>query len=98
MSVIEVTTFRLRPGTDEARFLEADSRVQTGFFYGNEGLLRRTTARADGGGWAVVTSWASHGAAEAAASKAAGDTLVGRFMSFVDPTTLHTDCYQALEA
>jgi hypothetical protein len=98
MSVIEVTTFRLRPQAEEADFLDADRRVQTGFFYGNQGLLRRTTARGDGGRWAVVTSWASAADAEASAAKAVDETLVGRFLSFVDPTTLRTDRYQALES
>jgi hypothetical protein len=97
MAVIEVTTFRLRPGADEASFLDADRQVQTDFFYGNQGLLRRTTARGDGGGWAVVVSWASAGDAEASASKAVDDALVARFMSFVDPTTLRTDRYQSLD-
>lgn len=96
MSVIEVTTFRLRPGADETAFLDADRRVQTDFYYANEGLLRRTTARGDDGGWVVVTSWASDGHAEASATRAVDDTAVNRFMSFVDPTSLREGRYHAL--
>jgi len=98
MSVIEVTTFRLRPGADEADFLDADRRVQTEFFYGNEGLLRRTTARGEDGAWVVVTSWASDGDAEASATRAVDDAGVGRFMSYVDPTSVREDRYHALES
>jgi hypothetical protein len=98
MAVIEVTTFRLRPGADEAAFLDADRQVQTEFFYGNQGLLRRTTAQGDGGEWAVVTSWASAGDAEASATRAVDDTVVGTFMSFLDPTTVRTERYRALES
>lgn len=98
MAVIEVTTFRLRPEADETAFLEADRQVQSDFFYRRAGLLRRTTARGDGGGWAVVTSWATVGDASDAATMAVDDSLVGRFMSFLDPTSVRTDRYRALES
>jgi hypothetical protein len=63
--VIELTTFRLRDGVDEAAFVAADAAAQTGFFYQQPGLVRRTTARgADD--WLVVTWWGSAEDADAA--------------------------------
>jgi hypothetical protein len=97
MSVIEVTTFRLRSGVDEAAFLEADRRVQTEFVPNHSGFLRRTTGRGDEGAWVVVTLWASDADADASASKAVDDAVVGRFMSLVDPTSVRVGRYGTLD-
>ncbi len=56
---IEVRTFRLRAGADEAAFLAADKSEQTALMIRNRGMLRRTTARGDAGEWLVLTSWDS---------------------------------------
>jgi heme-degrading monooxygenase HmoA len=68
--VIELTTFRLRAGIDEADFVAADAAAQTGFFYRQPGLVRRTTARPSGADdeWLIVTWWASADAADCAAA------------------------------
>jgi hypothetical protein len=57
VSVIDITTFRLAEGVDEAAFLAVDERVRTGDLYQRHGLVRATTARADDGGWAVIVLW-----------------------------------------
>jgi hypothetical protein len=71
--VIEVTTFRLRSGVDEAEFVAADAAAQAGFFYQQRGLVRRTTARPTAGAdrWAVITSWRDAATADAAAASLA---------------------------
>ena len=62
--VVELLTFRLASGVDEAAFLEADARVQAQLS-SREGFMRRTTARAaDDGEWLVVSLWSSVEAAE----------------------------------
>jgi hypothetical protein len=66
--VIELTTFRLRDDVDEADFVAADAAAQTGFFYQQPGLVRRTTARGPDGEWLVVTWWGSAVEADAAAT------------------------------
>ena len=75
--VVDLLTFRLAPGLDEAAFLEADARVQARLS-SREGFLRRTTARAadDEGEWLVVSLWWSVEAAEAGASGHGLDGLV----------------------
>jgi hypothetical protein len=97
MSVIEVTTFRLRPDAGETEFLDADRRVQTEFIPNHSGFLRRTTARRGDGAWLVVTLWASDADADASAAKAVDDADVGRLMSFVDPTSVHVGRYRTLD-
>jgi hypothetical protein len=64
-AVIEIMRFRLPPGADEAAFLAADRRVQEEFAYHQPGLLRRTTARGQDGGWIVIDLWRSAADADA---------------------------------
>ena len=64
--MIELTTFRLRDGVDEAAFVAADAAAQAGFFYQQPGLVRRTTARGADGEWLVATIWTSADAADGA--------------------------------
>ena len=60
MAVIEICTFT---ATDDDALRAADARMQTDFAYQQPGMLRRTTARGDGGEWCVVTLWESAAAA-----------------------------------
>ncbi len=84
MMAIEIATFRLVEGADEATFLEADQRVQTEFFYSRPGIMRRTTARGADGEWLVLTLWGSAEDAEAAATAAETDPVHTAFMAQVD--------------
>jgi hypothetical protein len=97
MSVVEVTTFRLRPGGEDAEFLELDRRVQTEFIPNHPGFLRRTTARAADGTWAVITLWAGEEEAERSAVLAVDDPVMGAFMASVEPTSLRSDRYHTLD-
>ncbi|MHB8680940.1 MAG: antibiotic biosynthesis monooxygenase family protein [Acidimicrobiales bacterium] len=94
---IETTTFRLRPGTDEETFLEADRRVQTEFVPNLPGFLRRTTARGRDGEWLVLTLWESDRDAEAAAAKGADNPAVAQLLALVDDTTGRAASFQSLD-
>jgi hypothetical protein len=83
MSVIEVTTFRLTDGADEAAFLAADRFVQAELGP-RKGFLRRTTARRDGGDWLVVALWASATDADASDQTAFEDSGATAFADLVD--------------
>jgi hypothetical protein len=91
--MIELLMFRLRPGADEAGFLEADRRVQTDFAYQQPGLLRRTTARGSGGDWVVIDLWRSAADADACDARWPSDPVAADFMTFVDPATVQTKRY-----
>jgi hypothetical protein len=93
--VIELMRFRLLGGADENAFLRADARLQTGFAYHQPGLLRRTTARGQGG-WIVIDVWRSEEDAEACGRRWDHDPLVAEFMSFVEPSSVATERYQPL--
>ena len=54
--LIEVRTFRLAAGVDDATFLAADAEAQARAHLAR-GIVRRTTARDGDGRWLVLTSW-----------------------------------------
>ena len=95
--MIELVTFRLAAGADEAAVVAADHRVQTEFFYLQRGLARRTTARGTDGEWLVVTLWRSAADADAAALAAEADPAAQAFMRCIDPATYQTKRYTALD-
>src|SRR3954454_2025205 len=97
MAVIEITTFRLADGTDEAAFLEADRRVQTEFIPRHRGFMRRTTARGAGGEWAVIVLWASASDADASAGLAQDHPVTQAFDALLDPSTVQRRRYDTLD-
>jgi len=95
--MIELQRFRLIADSDAREFLAVDRRVQTELAYREVGLLRRTTARGDGGHWLVVETWRSEADADAAASHRAADPIAAQFLSYIDATTLRTERYDTLD-
>jgi hypothetical protein len=95
--MIEIMTFRLAPGADEAGFKSADRRVQTHFAYHQAGLLRRTTARRDDGVWIVIALWRSGQDADASGEDWNRDDLAAEFMSFIDASSVRTERYATLD-
>jgi hypothetical protein len=95
--VIEILTFRLADGADEASFRDADKAVQTEFAYQQPGLLRRTTAKGADGSWLVIDIWRSSGDADACHRVWGKDEWTSRFMSLVDVASVRTARYQQLD-
>jgi hypothetical protein len=81
--IVEVTTFKLASGVSEESFLAADGRAQTGFFYLQRGIVRRTTARGADGTWSVVTFWGSEDDALAAEAALRTDAAASGFASSI---------------
>lgn len=94
--VIEIMRFRLAPETGEATFLAADRRVQEEFAYHQPGLLRRTTARGEGGGWVVIDLWRSAADAEACDTRWERDLVAQGFMALLDRSSVSTERYEEL--
>ena len=95
--MIEIMSFRLAPSTDEAAFLAADRRLQTEFAYRQPGLLRRTTARGDGGDWIVIDVWQSLADADACAERWDGDPVASAFMALLDRESVRTERFHTLD-
>jgi hypothetical protein len=94
--VIEIMTFRLAPDTGEAAFLAADRRVQEEFAYHQAGLLRRTTARGQGGGWIVIDLWRSAADADACDARWERHPVTQGFMALLDRSSVSTERYEEL--
>jgi hypothetical protein len=97
MAVIEIRTFRLADPAGEPAFLDADRRAQVDFCYQQPGLVRRTTARGEDGGWIVITLWQSASDADAAADRATDDPATAAFDALVDTSSARTDRFIELE-
>ncbi len=96
MSIVEVTSFRLRAGVSDDDFLALDKRVQTELVPNQPGFVRRTTARRDGA-WLVVTLWASEAAAAAFESAMVDHELWRPFGEHVEGTSLRSARYDTLD-
>ena len=94
---MELTTFRLRDGVDEAAFLEADAAAQA-FHHRQPGLVRRTTLRdLETGEWLVVTLWGSWEHAETAAEAGRTDAHMQAFDALVDPASVQRRRFETLD-
>jgi heme-degrading monooxygenase HmoA len=96
MSIVEVTTFRLREGVSDESFLALDRRLQTELVPNQPGFHRRTTAR-HGEDWLVVTLWATDDEAAAFQRAADGHPLQEEFEYAVEAGTLHLTRYTTLD-
>ena len=93
---MELTTFRLRDGVDEAEFLAADAAVQA-FCHLQPGLLRRTTARnTETGEWLVAMLWGSWELADAAATAGRADADVQTFEAMIDPASVQVRRFDSI--
>jgi len=97
MPVMETMTFRLSAVADEAAFRAADERVQTEVAYRQPGIMRRTTARCEGGGWIVVSLWHTADEADAAAVRIEADPAGVALSAIIDRGSLVTTRYTTLD-
>ena len=87
VEVIEIMTFRLVDGADEAAFRDADDRVQVELAYRQPGFVRRTLGRR-GDRWLVLQIWTTPQAAEAGQAAFDASALGARFLSLVDADSI----------
>jgi hypothetical protein len=95
VAIIDVVTFRTRDGVPEADLLAADQAVQTTVVPFLAGFIRRTTARAADGSWAVIELWADEATADAA--RAAADEAATRFASLIDAASIERQRFTTLD-
>ena len=82
--IADIVTFRLRPGTDEARFL-ADARATDRPVAALPGFLRRSLSRDDTGLWTDYVEWTDLASATAAAQAVMGLPEFAPFIAAIDP-------------
>lgn len=97
VALIEIHTFKLAAGVDDAQFLEADYRVQTEVIPTHRGFARRTTARGEDQEWLVLTLWASVADADASARQAEDHEVAKVFKQLIDPSTVAVRRFETLD-
>ena len=95
--IVEVATFKLTGGADEAAFLAADKAVQEELVPRRPGFVRRTTARGDDGEWLVVALWRTTADAESTAELAHDHPAGQAFAGFLDQSTVEIRRYQTID-
>jgi hypothetical protein len=86
--IVEVSQFRLVPGTDEQAFLDAAETTQTGFLDEQEGFVGRDLLRTNDGSWMDIVRFQSAEAAQAAFEGFAGHPGVEAFESMLDRSSV----------
>ncbi len=94
--VLEVTTFRLASGVEDATFLALDRRWQTELVPNRSGFVRRTTARRDGA-WVVVTLWSREEDAAAFDAESATSEVRRAFEDCLEAGSLQTTRVDTLD-
>ncbi|MCD7059937.1 antibiotic biosynthesis monooxygenase family protein [Pelagibacterium xiamenense] len=85
--VLEVVTFTLKPGADEAKFL-ADNGAVERFCKAQPGFISRRLTRDADGGWIDVVEWTDMRAAEAAANAIGDAEGIGPCFAAIDMDTV----------
>lgn len=94
--IVELLTFRPRPGTTEDELRAAETRVYEDFAMHQHGIIRRTTARSDDGEWLVVQLWYDLACADAAATAAGDHPATAALHALAEPGSLATRRYEDL--
>ena len=95
--LIDIHTFRLADGIEDAAFLAADAAVQTEFTSPQYGFVRRTTARGDDGTWLVLEFWYDQTTFDAAVAAGRDDPAVKAFLELIDPASVSRGRYTTIE-
>lgn len=94
--IVELLTFRPRPGATEDELRAAEARVYEDFAMHQQGMIRRTTARSDDGEWLVVQLWHDLASARAAEAAAASHPATAALHDLAEPGSLAARRYEDL--
>lgn len=86
--IVEISQFRLVPGSDERAFVEAAEETQSAFLGQQEGFVSRDLLPSEDGSWMDVVRFVDTEAAQAAFQAFAGHPNVKAFESMLDPSAL----------
>jgi hypothetical protein len=86
--IVEISQFRLVPGSDERAFVKAAEETQTAFLARQEGFVSRDLLHGEDGSWMDVVRFVDAEAAQVAFQAFAGHPSVKAFESMLDPSAL----------
>ncbi len=85
--ILELVSFRLRPGVEQGRFEPALAAVDD-FLAGQPGFLSRQVFRADDGTWFDLVRWRDLDSARNAAAAIRSDDRCRDFLDCLDPASV----------
>lgn len=93
-SVVEVVTFKLKPGITLAEFAPIEKRVATQYVSKRPGFVSRERAVGSDGEMLVIVHWRSSKDAEASMASFEKAPAAAEFMSKIDASTMSMKLYQ----
>lgn len=95
--VIEVATFKLKPGVSYQEFAPIDQAVKDQHVSKQAGYLSRESGAGENGEWGVIVHWQSAADADASMKSFMSAKAAQSFMLKVDASTMVMKRYQAPE-
>ncbi|MGH9949632.1 MAG: antibiotic biosynthesis monooxygenase family protein [Pyrinomonadaceae bacterium] len=92
-AVIEIATFKLKPGVTADEFRPLDNAVEVQYVVKQPGFISRESAAGDNGEWLVVVHWRSVEDAEASMASFSSAAAAEQFMSKIDASTMSMKRY-----
>jgi len=92
--VIEIVTFKLRPGVSIAEFMPIDKAVELEHVSKQPGFISRESASGADGEWLVVVHWQSEKYADASMATFSNAPAAAKFMSKIDASTMSMKRYR----
>lgn len=91
--VVEVVTFKLKPGVASAEFRTIDKEVEQQHVSKQPGFVSRESAAGEGGEWLVIVHWRSRKDADASMASFERAPAAAAFMSKIDASTMSMKRY-----
>ena len=86
--VIEVATFKLKPGVDATQFAAIDGRVEDTYIAKQPGFISRESGLTDDNYWRVIVHWQSFDDADASMANFMSAPATAAFMQNADTSTM----------
>lgn len=92
-TIMEVTTFSIKPDARPAVFAQLDAQVESNFTSQQPGFIERQSGVDDQGNYVVVVFWKSLADADASMNKFMGASSVGDYAEMIDASTMKMSRY-----
>lgn len=92
-SVVEVVTFKLKPGVTATEFAPIDKAVEREHVAKQPGFVARESAHGAGGEWLVIVHWRSAKDADASMATFERAPAAAQFMSKIEASTMSMKRY-----
>ncbi len=93
MTIMEVTTFNIKPSADAAEFAKRDAQVAANFTSKQPGFIKRQSAVNESGNYAVVVYWKTNADADASMSKFMSDGSIADYAQMIDGPSMKMTRY-----